>query len=131
MPWPKGKKQTKEHRAKIGQGSKRSRTEKWRKATIEANSGNRHGETHGYYGTTTYKSWDSMKARCRNKNNPKYGGRGITFCKRWEKFENFLEDMGERPEGTSLDRIDTDGNYEPGNCRWATIEEQNRNRRYR
>jgi hypothetical protein len=75
-----------------------------------------------------------MRERCANTkgaNYKNYGGRGIRVCKRWALFENFLADMGERPEGLTLDRIDNEGNYEPSNCRWATYAQQLTNRRAR
>jgi hypothetical protein len=83
-------------------------------------------------GSRMYQCWLNMIARCYNKNGTyyrNYGGRGITVCKRWRKFENFLADMGERPAGRSLDRINNDQGYSPANCRWATRSEQNKNKR--
>lgn len=80
----------------------------------------------------TYRTWRSMIARCTQpscEGYHKYGGRGISVCDRWRVFARFLEDMGLRPEGRTLDRINNDGNYEPGNCRWATVEEQCNNTR--
>jgi len=83
-----------------------------------------------------YRTWSSMKTRCLNKNHEayhNYGGRGIKVCDRWMKYENYIEDIlkeiGPKPEGKSVDRIDNDGNYEPGNVRWATRKEQRANRR--
>lgn len=89
-------------------------------------------KTHGHTGTRTYRSWLKMRERCLNESNigfELYKGKGVTVCDRWlYSFENFLADMGERPEGTSLDRIDPDGSYSPENCRWATPTTQSRNR---
>jgi hypothetical protein len=81
----------------------------------------------------TYQSWQDMKQRClnpRSRQYPNYGGRGITICSSWlASFEHFIADMGPKPEGLSLDRIDNDRGYEPENCRWASRWEQNANQR--
>ena len=79
---------------------------------------------HGKHKDPIYKVWSSMLHRCNNSNAThykRYGGRGIKVCERWNKFENFLEDMGERPEGMTLDRINNDWNYEKSNCRWVSL----------
>ena len=91
----------------------------------------KHGYTKNGIIKPTYQSWCSMLHRCRNPKNvdyPRYGGRGITVTKHWYKFENFLVDMGERPNGTTLGRINNDGPYEKSNCRWETSDQQNSNR---
>jgi len=89
-------------------------------------------KTHGQTKSPTYRVWSSMRTRCTNSNATnygQYGGRGIKCCQRWESFDLFLEDMGERPDGMTLDRIDVDGHYEPSNCRWASIQQQAKNKR--
>jgi hypothetical protein len=86
---------------------------------------------HGYKGTPTNVCWCDILQRCNNPNNTRYnqyGGRGITVCERWIKFENFLEDMGEKPDNMSIDRINNDDGYYKENCRWATTKEQSINK---
>lgn len=91
-----------------------------------------HGQTKHRKLSNTYQSWKTMKRRClveTSSDYPRYGGRGITVCERWQKFENFLADMGKRPKGKTLDRIDNDRGYFPENCKWSTPKEQARNRK--
>ena len=90
--------------------------------------------SHGMSHTPEYRAWENARSRCinpRNRKYPDYGGRGITMCQEWSSsFKAFFDHMGVRPSNLhSLDRINTDGAYEPGNCRWATWVEQNNNRR--
>lgn len=93
----------------------------------------KHGHYKGNAPTRTYNTWQSMKKRCYDisyEHYYLYGERGIVVCDIWiDSFERFLKDMGERPEGKTLDRIDTNGNYEPDNCKWSTYKEQSANRR--
>jgi hypothetical protein len=94
-----------------------------------------HGHTMEATQSRSYKTWAAMRQRCLNPKSPNfkyYGGRGIAVCQLWaDSFLVFLRDMGERPENRSIDRINPDGDYEPGNCRWATRSEQQMNRRDR
>lgn len=90
-----------------------------------------HGNTkHGFRYTKLYGRWLGIRQRCNDPNHvryERYGGRGITVCERWSSFENFLADMGEPPQGASIERIDNDKGYSPDNCIWATSKQQSRN----
>lgn len=91
-----------------------------------------HGHCVGRKRTPTYYSWRAMRKRCKNPrewNYQYYGALGIRVCARWDRFASFLEDMGERPKGCTLDRVDAYGDYEPANCRWAKASTQQRNKR--
>ena len=94
-----------------------------------------HGHARNRTTSRTYSSWRNMLTRCYNKKSNNwndYGGRGISVCQRWrDTFANFFDDLGERPVGKFLDRINNDGNYEPGNVKWSTRKENNNNRRPR
>jgi hypothetical protein len=91
-----------------------------------------HGHSPAHARSGTYNAWRNMRQRCRNPEHPQYpnyGARGITVCDRWSSFETFLADMGERPQGLTLERINNDGNYAPDNCVWDTNGVQQRNKR--
>jgi len=98
----------------------------------ETSVNNLNPTTHGMSKTKIYKVWVDMLNRCRSKNSKdyeRYGGRGITVCKRWLRFESFYKDMGDRPEGLTIERKNNNGNYELSNCKWATQKEQCNNKR--
>src|SRR6185436_15060270 len=101
-----------------------------REATKERNA--THGQSRTGKKTTLFTTWSTMRQRCENPKHPnfdRYGGRGIRVCDRWQVFENFLDDMGNPENGQTIDRINNERGYEPGNCRWADRKSQTRNTR--
>ncbi len=119
-------------KCKCGKISNVSKYDLTHSNSLSCNSCSSYRTTHSMSRTPTYSTWNCMLERCRNPHNigyNNYGGRGIKVCDRWLKFENFYEDMGKKPKGLSLDRIDNDKNYCRENCKWSTRKEQNINRR--
>ena len=115
---------------KLRSGRKRSCGCLWLPAVVAAKT--KHGHSSGGHVSVELHTWMQMRSRCTNPSNkgyPRYGGRGIKVCERWDDFQNFIDDMGHRPSpGHSIERVNNDGHYEPGNCKWATKYEQCRNR---
>ena len=115
---------------KLRNGRKQSCGCLWLDAITEAKT--KHGHSSGRTVSSELRTWMALRGRCNNPRNrafQNYGGRGIRVCERWNDFSMFLADMGPRPKGTSIDRIDNARGYEPGNCRWALPAQQCRNRR--